>query len=716
MTTAAPFQHTEVIRMRVCHWLSVLLLSLIASAPAFAFDWVYDETGVAISRTMGADGSAYLLSHAAGGATLTRVAPQGHVTWRQTIAASIGTNNRLVLVGDRVHVGLSSSGAADVLALAFDAATGTPRLRAALPHSDRTIPLGLLRESFGFYAALVYDELAQQGAGTYLVRYDALGNLIGDSKLGAGVYSLVTYAPTGAALLSLTDVGGATSTVMLGIDGALQGTLATPAFGLESPRWQLLPDGGAVAVGRGGSGLAEHDRTFVVRTGANGSVTYRQELVPAPYEAWSVTLADDTLYIDLARGESSAGQPTSGNAPAILIAADVATGTRRWRRDLDASRQFTALTSIGSLSGGTRYWYRVHAGASESSRTRVQIINTQTGEILRDDNHTCGSSRCVLSTYSVDTTGVMRIIVQQREARSDPYRSRVFQITQLLAPLLRTRADQPGVRGAWAAPYMGGQGFVLDYEPVSRTLFMPWFTFGTALPSEIPALRWYTLQGTVARNATSAVMTIFRNSPGAFAAAPATTAEAVGSATLTFSDCDHAELAYAFTDGGSGTITLSRLTAQRAACTLADGSIAPATTVAPSNGFDARQSGSWIDTRYPGQGVEFEVAPGNGVFAAWFTYDPAGAHDDANHLHWFTLQAPLAGASSGRATMTIYRTTGGLRDAVPASATLRVGDATVTFTGCDRATLRYRFDDTVEAALFRELTGSLDLQRLGGCQ
>ena len=98
-----------------------------------------------------------------------------------------------------------------------------------------------------------------------------------------------------------------------------------------------------------------------------------------------------------------------------------------------------------------------------------------------------------------------------------------------------------------------------------------------------------------------------------------------------------------------------------------------------------------------------------------YTFDPAGNADDDARQHWFTLQGSLAGATDGRVTVPIYSTIGGRFDRLATRNTFRVGEATLTFTACDRATLDYRFDADEAAGAFRGRNGSFEIERLGGC-
>jgi hypothetical protein len=221
----------------------------------------------------------------------------------------------------------------------------------------------------------------------------------------------------------------------------------------------------------------------------------------------------------------------------------------------------------------------------------------------------------------------------------------------------------------------------------------------------------------------AATLTIYENTGGAFASGT-TSAHAVGTATLRFSDCSHGELDYAFdaagspAAGSSGTVDLVRLTPQAAECAATSGAHTAAADA--NDGFDTNQSGAWFDPSTSGQGIEFSVTPSSAtsaglLFGAWFTYDPAGASDDPTAQRWFTLQGDLSAASNGAVVVPIYSTLGGSFDDAPATTTVRVGQATLTMQGCASATLAYQFDSNVMAGAFRGLSGTQHLAPLTAC-
>ena len=65
---------------------------------------------------------------------------------------------------------------------------------------------------------------------------------------------------------------------------------------------------------------------------------------------------------------------------------------------------------------------------------------------------------------------------------------------------------------------------------------MSWFTYDTAIGGA-EHQRWYTAQGPVVTGQPNAALTIYQNTGGNFNAPPVTTAQAVGTATLSFDTC-----------------------------------------------------------------------------------------------------------------------------------------------------------------------------------
>ena len=128
---------------------------------------------------------------------------------------------------------------------------------------------------------------------------------------------------------------------------------------------------------------------------------------------------------------------------------------------------------------------------------------------------------------------------------------------------------------------------------------MSWFTYDT-VAGGADHQRWYTLSGPVMSGQPNAALTIYQNTGGNFNALPITTAQPVGTATLSFTRAPAVKLSYSFTDGRMGNIPLTRLT-QNVTCST--------TTPYPTNA-DFALSGNWYDgAATSGQGFTVEVNP-----------------------------------------------------------------------------------------------------------
>jgi hypothetical protein len=268
--------------------------------------------------------------------------------------------------------------------------------------------------------------------------------------------------------------------------------------------------------------------------------------------------------------------------------------------------------------------------------------------------------------------------------------------------------NQQGLTGSWFEPATSGQGIELEIYP---NLVAPgtglvqgaWFTFDAAPAGGAERQRWYTFSGNGQSGAANIPVTIVQNVGGNFDAPPMTSATAVGSGTLAFTDCTNGSLQYAFSDGTgrTGTIPLTRIT-PNVTCRAGGASTANA---------DFALSGNWFDPATSGQGFLFEVNPTVPVFFfTWYTYAAAGQAAGAAGQRWFTGQGSYA-PGSRTITVALGETTGGVFDQPtnPLPATAVVGNATVTFMTCSTAQLQFNFTGGGNAGK----SGTIALSRVG---
>lgn len=274
------------------------------------------------------------------------------------------------------------------------------------------------------------------------------------------------------------------------------------------------------------------------------------------------------------------------------------------------------------------------------------------------------------------------------------------------APNPSVDLNQHGLTGSWYDPPTSGQGIEVEVFPNpsgTGSTFVSWFTYDTVIGGA-ERQRWYTAQGQVVTGQPNASLTIYQNTGGNFNAPPVTTAQPVGTATLSFETCTSGQLSYSFTDGTgrTGTIPLTRLT-QNVTCST--------TTPHPTNA-DFALSGNWFGgAATSGQGLTVEVNPTSGVFfSAWYTYMPNGTAAGAAGQRWYTAQATFTPGMRS-IPVQIYETTGGLFDTPtpPGQHTVPVGTGTMAFQSCSAATFSYTFTGGSSSGL----SGTITLSRVG---
>ncbi|HKU88029.1 MAG TPA: hypothetical protein VJV77_16965 [Casimicrobiaceae bacterium] len=268
--------------------------------------------------------------------------------------------------------------------------------------------------------------------------------------------------------------------------------------------------------------------------------------------------------------------------------------------------------------------------------------------------------------------------------------------------------NQHGLTGSWFEPATSGQGIEVEFFPnlvAQGTAFVQgaWFTFDVTPAGGADRQRWYTFSGNGQSGAANVPVAIFRNVGGNFNAPPVTSATAVGTGTLSFSDCANGAFAYTFTDGSnrSGTIPLLRLLPN----------VTCAAGTAPGTNADFALSGNWLDPATSGQGFVFDVNPNLPfMFATWYTYAPAGQTAGAAGQRWFTAQGSYTPGSRSM-TLPLFATTGGVFDQTsnPGPSTNQVGTATVTFASCTSAQVQFNFTAGSSAGQ----TGTITLSRIG---
>ncbi|HET7845625.1 MAG TPA: hypothetical protein VFL14_15830 [Xanthomonadales bacterium] len=705
--------------------LPLAALLVATAAPAREVAWSYIDGGEPIDSAITADGTSFFLSADGDGHRVTRVGPDGTVAWTRRHPGQLsalkrrssveplefGHEGAVVRAGRACWTAYRNDARAAVIAC-FDADDGDAAPQRTLATELAEQPFALLERAVSVLPDGSVMAVAARSGTVDLVasRWNAAGERVLDRLLGSGLVLAPAFADDGRVAFRTSD--DTDEIAIVSPDGA-QRRIDAAVHGLRAPRARFAPDGDLVLAGFG----AADGRPRVSRLAADGTPRWSTVIGErtAPADAFAAVngfqlVATGGRLLVLAQDIQSA--PENGFLRSRTRLADLvaASGAPKWLRET------TDAGYLGADRDGNPFL--VSRG---TFRFLVASLDPDTGAPRWREAYACtGSFSCPLD-FAAGGDGLLRVIVTNVEGNAFRYGTKALASAFDRGP--GVPAAQPGVTGAWYPTYAAGSGFVIDYFPAMRTLFAPWFTQGPVggLNPESP-LRWYSLQGTASPDSPTVELDILMNEGGSFARPPVTTARRVGRATLRFESCSLANLEFAFDPGYYPTrpdafadvLSLTRLTPRIESCRLADGTSQPASTT-PRAGFDARQSGAWYDPATSGQGIMLTVDPQSALFGAWFTYDAADVGDDTPRHAWFSLQAGLANAQDGRVVASIYRTEGGGVSAVPSNRTVKVGEATLSFEGCQRLRVDYRFEGPDTGMFGTTPPGTLNLVRIGGC-
>jgi hypothetical protein len=231
--------------------------------------------------------------------------------------------------------------------------------------------------------------------------------------------------------------------------------------------------------------------------------------------------------------------------------------------------------TFGAAAGGAdgQRWYSISGPMPSGAKSAPVTIYRNVGGNFDAAPVTTAES---VGTGAIDfwtcDAGVLTYAFADGRAGSIPL-SRVASNVECSSTASRPANGDFALSGNWYSPSTSGQGIAIEANPSSNVLWLAWYTYApSGAASGIAGQRWYTGQGAYTAGERSVAVTLYQTVGGAFdaaePAAPATTP--VGSATLAFSSCEHASLAYAFTAGTnaglSGTIALQRAGPTPAGC------------------------------------------------------------------------------------------------------------------------------------------------------
>jgi len=658
---------------------------------------------------IGTDGSTYLLASGTAHATLSKVAADGTIAWSESLGAfaqgeAISTGGDRVCVQGRVDPG---SGASSLEC--FDATRGDKLWSSAtFVYPWRVLNDGTVIGFTGTSAAPFHVAFDRSGTLAHRLALPAAAPLAGSMTPGgtlayfsANYSHLLAFDPNGSALYA----------------AAVPAQFASINLSAQPPTLTLFDDGSAaVSV----QPFDTSKTSYLWALDAHGTTRWVQAFAQGS-AGHALAASADTVYVVAGSTDPNNPRPLDR-----IQARALADGSVRWQTAAPIPLSVT-LMKIDAASG------RALLITADERRFGLVTLDPATGAVLRARYLPCAGDDCGWLMFdpgdnaalALNADGTLRTAATVSDG--DGQHNDAFALHAAAATPAPIRVDQAGIDGAWYPSYESGQGFWIDYVASGNYLQMPWFTYAPAqspTPLDPAQLVWYSLQASVPSGATGVDLAIGLSAPGVFNSGQLGLTQ-IGSAHLSFTDCNSATLMYQFSGGydgnAGGLLSLTRLTPSTSDCQLADGSTTPAQLAnVPAQGFDARSSGTWYDPATSGQGLQLTIMPPatgftGAVFGGWFTFDPANAANDAQHLQWFTLQGDLAGGVDGRVVLQIGETLGGSFDGAPTHDTHQVGLATLTLTACDKATLDYQFWQEATAHAFAGLTGRETLSKIGGC-
>jgi hypothetical protein len=485
------------------------------------------------------------------------------------------------------------------------------------------------------------------------------------------------------------------STGLVVLDNATSSNASTIARLIIGPGGTLSDSGGRLPFGSSDYVLkvrvapGSHTGVALVNSSTGGRARLVSFAVPGLASSGSVTLAGrfgNAIAFDGTGRKIYARSGAQASVPDVIEVFDFdpTTGTLG---------QAASLT-IGNVSGFTGSGFDNPMDVTADGQLIIAAEEDARGELpaprITSFNATTGA---IASTFSYAGIGGVQTVATIAPCS--------------LPPTAAVDLDQHGLTGSWFKQATSGQGVEVEVFPNPATgtgsTFVSWFTYDTA-SGGADHQRWYTAQGAVVTGQPSAALTIYQNTGGNFNGPPVTTAQPVGTATLSFDTCTSGQLQYNFSDGTgrSGTMPLTRLT-QNVTC---------ATTMPYPTNADFALSGNWFGgAATSGQGFTAEVNPMNGAFfAAWYTYMPNGTLAGAAGQRWYTAQGAFT-AGMRSIPVTIYETTGGIFDTPtpPGQKTVPVGTGTMAFQSCTAATFNYTFTGGTSAGL----SSTINLIRVG---
>ena len=236
---------------------------------------------------------------------------------------------------------------------------------------------------------------------------------------------------------------------------------------------------------------------------------------------------------------------------------------------------FGAWYTYDIVAGTTssQRWYSVQSAITGDAQTAAVTIYQNTGGNF-DAGPVTNAVAVGTGVLSFDTcdSGSFAYALDDGRNGTIPLRRLLPNVNCVTSGTPANPPSDFGLGGAWYNTATGGQGMLVEVNPMDAQVFIGWYTYaadGASAGAE--GQRWFSAQSPYTVGTRTMDLTVFESTGGIFDSSTGTVATVpVGTATLTYVSCTSATLDYAFTagdlNGRSGSIPLSRLGATPASC------------------------------------------------------------------------------------------------------------------------------------------------------
>jgi hypothetical protein len=236
---------------------------------------------------------------------------------------------------------------------------------------------------------------------------------------------------------------------------------------------------------------------------------------------------------------------------------------------------FGAWYTYDIVAGPTnsQRWYSVQSGITGDAQTAAVTIYQNTGGNF-DAGPVTNAVAVGTGTLSFDTCDTGSFVYALDDGRSGtiPLRRLLPNVSCVTSGTPTNPPSDFGLTGTWYDTATGGQGMLIEVNPMDAQVFIGWYTYAADGASAGAAgQRWFSAQSPYTVGTQTMDLIIFQSTGGTFDSPTGTVSTVpVGTATLTYASCSSATLDYTFTagdlSGRSGSIALSRLGATPVSC------------------------------------------------------------------------------------------------------------------------------------------------------